>query len=93
MPKLTILTNHHMHADKGSRLVEQPGEEPVLLEMWTLLFTDRVTQDQVQISFPREARDELVKLLTGGVVLAGGGFPSGGPHLADGSLGFGPKAS
>lgn len=82
-----------MGAEKGSQVIEVPNEQPAVIEVWTMQFTDRQTGDAIQITFPRDVRDELVKMLTGGIVLAGGGFPSSGPHLADGSLGHGPKAS
>jgi hypothetical protein len=74
MPVLHILTNFHMAAVKGQE-IEEHGDEASAVEIWTLIFTDRVNQDQVRISFRRDARDELVRQLTGGIVLAGGEFP------------------
>lgn len=89
MPKTTILHNHAMRAEKGSRVVERPDEDPMIEEVWTMAYVDRVTGDSIQISFDRATRDELVRQLTGGIVIAGGELPRGGPHLADGGLGFG----
>lgn len=89
MPKTTILHNHAMRAEKSSRVVERPGEEPTMEEVWTMAFADRQTGDSIQVTFDRTSRDELVRQLTGGIVIAGGELPKGGPHLADGGLGFG----
>jgi hypothetical protein len=76
MPRVTNLVGFHMAAVKGKE--EDPAEgngEPKIVDVWTLVFTDRQTQDQIMISFREEARDALVRQLTGGIVLAGGNFP------------------
>lgn len=74
MPRTEILSNFHIHAAKGTE-IDESGDEPTMNDIWTVILTDRNTQDQIRISFRREARDELVRQLTGGVVLAGGQFP------------------
>ena len=77
MPRRTELFNHHIAVHKGQE-PETAGETnggSALVDVWTLIFTDRVSGDQVAIGFRREARDEVVRLLTGGVVLAGGDLP------------------
>jgi len=68
--RIVTLLNQHMQAEKGS----EQGPTGVA-EVWTLIFSDKVTGDQVRVSFPREARDEIVRQLTGGIVLAGGELP------------------
>lgn len=75
MPKVTTLVNHHMQAVKGTEVEEQDGEPTGTVDVWMLVFTDRLTQDQIRISFRRDARDEIVRQLTGGIVLAGGELP------------------
>jgi len=52
------------------------GEETLeVVDVWTLVLTDRQSPHRVQIAFRREARDELVRQLTGGLILAGGELP------------------
>lgn len=74
MPRVEILDNFHLAALKGME-VDEGRDETSAVETWMLVLTDRVSKDQIRISFRREARDELVRQLTGGVVLAGGEFP------------------
>lgn len=74
MPRVETLVDFHMQAAKGSE-VEENGDEATLVDVWELIFTDRASRDQIRIRFRREARDELVRQMTGGVVLAGGEFP------------------
>jgi hypothetical protein len=77
MPRFETLVNFHMAAVKGQELDQPQGGNggPHLVDIWTLVFSDRQTGDQIRISFREEARDELVRQLTGGIVLAGGNFP------------------
>lgn len=79
MPRFESLVGFHMAAVKGQEVETKTGdngqEETMVVETWTLIFTDVQTQDQIRIGFRREARDELVRQLTGGVVLAGGELP------------------
>jgi len=75
MPRVEILDNYHMAAMKGMEVDENRDGEASAVETWMLVLTDRASRDQIRISFRREARDELVRQLTGGVVLAGGEFP------------------
>jgi hypothetical protein len=76
MPRWEQLVNFHMAAVKGHQMDPAEGNgAPQKVDIWTLVFTDRQTGDQIRISFREKARDELVRQLTGGIVLAGGNFP------------------
>jgi len=75
MPRVENLVGFHIAAVKGHETDEPSDGKLETVEVWTLVLTDRQTHDQIRIAFRREARDTLVKQLTGGVVLAGGGFP------------------
>jgi len=76
MPRRTDLVGFHMAAVKGHETDPGKGNgQPETVEVWTLIFTDMQTKDQIRIAFRKEARDTLVKQLTGGIVLAGGEFP------------------
>lgn len=79
MPKRIDLYNQHIDVQKTMEL--DPGASevegaPVTAEKWTLSFTDKTYGDQIRISFNKQVRDEVVKMLTGGIVLAGGDLPS-----------------
>lgn len=73
MPKVTTLHNQHIGVEKGSEIDAQAStpDTPVVQELWTLVFSDRTYQDQIRISFGKEARDTVVKDLMGGIVLPG----------------------
>lgn len=73
MPKMTQLYNQHIGVEKGSEIDAQRSTEdvPVVHEIWTLVFTDKSYGDQIRIGFPKEARDDIVKNLMGGIVLPG----------------------
>jgi hypothetical protein len=74
MPKLTILNGFHLAVEKGTE--DEISEEGVAThDVWTIVLTDRLVHDQFRISFRRETRDEVVRQLTGGIVLAGGELP------------------
>ena len=79
MPRVEILSNFHIQAVKSQETDitrgEDGSEQLEVADTWTLILIDRESKDQIQIAFRREARDELVRQLTGGVVLAGGEFP------------------
>jgi hypothetical protein len=45
-------------------------------ENWTIILSDRVYGDQFRVTIDKDTRNEIVKQLTGGIVLAGGEFPS-----------------
>lgn len=71
-----VLLNQHIAVETGS--AEEQGEgngQPKIVPRWALVFTDRASGDQTRISFGQQARDEIVRQLTGGVVLAGGDLP------------------
>lgn len=74
MPRLEVLTNFHMQAAKGTE-PEMEGDQVSAVDVWTLILTDRATGDQIRVSFRKDARDELVRQLTGGIVLSGGELP------------------
>ena len=74
MPRVTMLVGHHIQAVKGQEPDTQDGE-PAVVDTWTLLLTDTQTHDQIRCAFRRDVRDELVRQLTGGIVLAGGELP------------------
>ena len=78
MPRVEILSNFHIQAVKSqeTEITDENGSEGLqMVDVWTLILTDRQSPHRIQIAFRREARDELVRQLTGGVVLAGGEFP------------------
>jgi hypothetical protein len=65
-----------MVALKGTEIDAPEGNgEPRQVDVWTLVFTDRQSGDQFRIAFREDTRDELVRQLTGGIVLAGGNLP------------------
>lgn len=73
MPKVMHLHNQHIGVEKGSEIDAQESNEggPVVKEMWTIVLSDRSYHDQYRISFGKEARDQIVKDLMGGIVLPG----------------------
>lgn len=73
MPKVIVLKNQHMAVQKGTELEPQASvdDAPVVHEVWTFVFTDKTYGDVIQITFGKEARDELIKDMMGGVVLPG----------------------
>jgi hypothetical protein len=73
MPKQVVLYNQHIHVEKSTEIDpdQSTDEGPVVVEIWTLTLTDKGYGDQIKISFPKAARDELVRGLMGGVVLPG----------------------
>lgn len=75
MPQVHQLVGYHMQAVKGSEVEEQDGQAQGMVDIWMLVFTDRASGEQIRISFRKDARDELVRQLTGGIVLAGGDLP------------------
>lgn len=78
--KRIILTNHAMGVIEGQRQ-STPEEDaansgnPHTVKTWTQVFVDRDNGDRIELTFERAVRDDLVRQLTGGVVLAGGEFP------------------
>lgn len=76
MAKHTNLVGWDIGARKAAKLVEA-GEngEPATEEMWQILLIERGTNDRITFEMNRVVRDELVRQLTGGIVLAGGDLP------------------
>lgn len=58
---------------QATKAAEPDGDG--MAEVWVLEFQERNTGSQILFSMRRETRDELVRQLTGGLVLAGGEFP------------------
>lgn len=79
MPRTEILSNFHIQALKSQEtdvVKGDNGDETLeVVDVWTLVLTDRQSPHRIQVAFRRDARDELVRQLTGGVVLAGGELP------------------
>lgn len=62
----------------GARKVSVPVEtdgEPQIEDRWELGFIEIATGNRIMFVMNREVRDELVRQLTGGIVLAGGDLP------------------
>lgn len=76
--KSTELRNQHVQAEKG-QVIGPPdgknGEAPSTVDVWKITCTDRATGDQVWFLMNEELKDEIVRQLTGGIVLAGGKLP------------------
>lgn len=75
MAKQIILFNQHIAVEKSQEIDPNQSDEngPVVIPIWTLIFTDKAYMDQVRVSFPEAARDDIVKGLMGGVILPGMG--------------------
>ena len=65
------LAGWNVNAVKGAEQ-EQNGD---FTDVWTLVFQEQGTGNQIMFAMRRDARDELIRQLTGGLVLAGGEFP------------------
>lgn len=76
MPKIVNLTDQHVSVEKGTEIEEPPDGDPVAHEVWTIVMTDRRTHEQLRLGMRRPLRDDVVRLLTGGIVLAGGDLPN-----------------
>lgn len=74
MATFTQLAGWNVNAVKGTE-VDEKGAETTAVETWTLVFQEHGTGDRILFAMRREARDELVRQLTGGLVLAGGDLP------------------
>lgn len=70
MATYTHLAGWQVKAFKGA---EPDGDG--MAEVWTIAFQEQGSGNQIVFAMRREARDELVRQLTGGLVLAGGEFP------------------
>ena len=76
MPRVINLVGWHLGVSKGRELDEPTdGAAPEVVDVWTLVLTDYQSRDQIHIAFRRDTRDELVRQLTDGIVLAGGQLP------------------
>lgn len=74
--KRIILTNTQIGVEQVKGLApSKNGGEPEAVDMWTLFLVDRDTVERYDYTMTREVRDELVRQLTGGIVLAGGELP------------------
>lgn len=81
MPKQIQLFNQQIECKEGTRLDDNPEDPgaPLIQKVWTLTFSDRTYMDQHIVEFGQDARDHIVKVLTGGIVLAGGELPQKPP--------------
>lgn len=70
MTTFTTLASWDVNARKETEMSEEG-----VVDVWVLYFQERGTGNQLRFSMRREPRDELVRQLTGGVVLAGGDLP------------------
>jgi len=74
----TELQNQAIRAEKG-QVVGPPsrdnGDEPTFQDVWKIELTDRNTGDVTWFVMNEELKDEIVRQLTGGIVLAGGKLP------------------
>lgn len=78
MPKLIELHNQAIGVERGTELdnkLSQENGSPMVVDTWTIVFQDRSYGDQIRITVRKDARDALVRDLTGGIVLAGGELP------------------
>lgn len=73
MPKQTELFNQHIECKEGTKLTDNPDDPgaPIISKTWTITMSDRTYMDQHIITFGQDARDHLVKVMTGGIVLGG----------------------
>ena len=55
MPKMTQLYNQHIAVEKGQEIDAQNSDEngPVVIEIWTMIFTDKSYGDQLRVGFPQ----------------------------------------
>jgi hypothetical protein len=65
--KIIELRNQSIQASKNTG--------PDNAEVFRLMLTDKGTGDVTWLAFGKDVRDELVRQLTGGIVLAGGELP------------------
>jgi hypothetical protein len=78
--KNIILYNQHIGVEKSQEVDQEatnlagPGD-PIMRDIWTLVFTDKAYGDRIMIAIGRETRDTIVLGLTDGRVLAGGELP------------------
>lgn len=81
MPKQIELFNQRIECKEGTELRDNPADPgaPLIEKVWTITFSDRTYMDQYVIKFGKDARDHIVQVLTGGVVLAGGDLPQKPP--------------
>ena len=76
--RVTELRNQMIQAEKG-QVVGPPspenGGKPQTVDVWKITCTDRAIGDQVWVIMDEALKDEIVRQLTGGIVLAGGELP------------------
>jgi len=79
--KSTELRNQMISAQKGQAVgpAMENGDEPTVVDIWRVSCVDRVSGDEVWFVMTKELRDEIVRQLTGGIVLAGGELPKVNP--------------
>ena len=76
MATVENLVGWNVAAVKGTETEMRDGE-PHAVEAWRLIFMETVppSGNQIVFSMRKDTRDELVRQLTGGIVLSGGELP------------------
>lgn len=78
MPKITTLVNHMVMVEKGREPADpkaQGNGNAEMVDTWTIVMMDRATGDVLRLGMKRDLRDEIVRQLTGGIVISGGELP------------------
>jgi hypothetical protein len=75
MAEIVTLTNQHVQVVKTREPTPTSDDGVEIVDFWTLVMTDRHTGKQIKLALGREARDDVVRQFTDGIVLAGGGLP------------------
>ena len=70
MAVFSTLAGWQVNARKETEMSEEG-----VVEIWVLYFQEQGSGDQIRFAMRKDARDELVRQLTGGLVLAGGDLP------------------
>lgn len=70
MATFTTLAGWDVNARKETEMSKDG-----VVEVWVLYFQEHGTGNQLRFAMQKEPRDELVRQLTGGLVLAGGDLP------------------
>lgn len=68
-----VVVEHVPKADERGNVIHNGNGEPKTEEMRTLVLQDPATGHQVAVPLSLDARDELVRQLTGGLIVPTGG--------------------
>lgn len=75
MTRIVTLVDQSIGVQKKREPREGEGGAVENIDIWTLVIVDRHTREQIHLAFERDTRDDIVRQLTDGIVIAGGGFP------------------